>query len=87
VLARSWLTPTSAFRKSDRRDLPGADERNGDAALVGRPAAPLLLCHESDRHDSAVADDAYGDVSIVSAGRRHPVRGGTDAYVDLALRR
>jgi hypothetical protein len=45
VLARSWLIAppgsatraggaTIAFLESDRRDLPGADERNGDLARV-----------------------------------------------------
>ena len=46
MLARFWLIPTarfrgaravgetSAFLESDRRELPGADERNGDTTVV-----------------------------------------------------
>lgn len=60
MLARFWLTPTppvrsnrpggatSAFRESDRRDLPEADERNGDHGIVrlagaGRPLSRNAL--------------------------------------------
>ena len=69
VLARSWLIapPHSAHPgrrrddciplESDRRDLPGADERNGDAAQV-RDAAMLAAVEQTD---------APGDIGVSCA--------------------
>jgi hypothetical protein len=39
---------TSAFLKSDRRDLPEADERNGDDPITRPNGAGLVLRHACD---------------------------------------
>ncbi|MGZ6565128.1 MAG: hypothetical protein ACXVH1_37310, partial [Solirubrobacteraceae bacterium] len=66
MLARSWLTPTSAFRKSDRRDLPGADERNGDLSITPAADASRFLCHVRDR-GSVLARDLFDGYVASSA--------------------
>jgi hypothetical protein len=78
VLARSWLIPppgsgdpagdaTIAFRESDRRDLPGADERNGDDAMSRTGDGGLSQVAKSTRPRRLGA----GDWVVAIAMTRH----------------
>jgi hypothetical protein len=85
VLARFWLTDrpvrsnragvaTSAFPESDRRHIPGADERNGDKGVPDRPASGRLRSWRTSsqkayRSNSAASDGdlPWFDLRIIRA--------------------